>query len=92
MLGVFDYLLTAIDKHLILFIEDLDRNISEDDDRLLQVQALLDRINSAMEQKGYNYRFLNLKNGNLRLSIQLDGEKNPYSTAMDSFDALAGLK
>lgn len=53
---------------------------------------LLERINTAMEQKGFNYRFLNLKNGELRLSIQLDGEKTLYSTAMDSFVALAALK
>ena len=54
--------------------------------------ALLDRINTAMEQIGFNYRFLNLKNGELRLSIQLNGEKNFYSTAMDSFEALSALK
>ncbi len=54
--------------------------------------ALLERINAAMEQNRFNYRFLNLKNGGLRLSIQLDGEKSFYLAAVDSFVALAALK
>lgn len=54
--------------------------------------ALLERIKGAMEQKGFNYRFLNLKNGALRLSIQLDGEKSFFSTAMESFVALSAWK
>lgn len=45
LLDIFDNLLTAIDKHMVLFVEDLDRNIDGGDGKLLQVQALLDRIN-----------------------------------------------
>lgn len=48
---------------------------------------LIELIRSFMEPLGRDYRFINLKNGELRLSIPAD-EEDVYTTAVDLLDTL----